>query len=290
MKKKLQVEMYASGGLGNQILQLYALLFLARIQDKLPLLDVTDASKSHSTFDVRSFKLPCATRTSNSRSLLKKVFPKFEIARGFLLLRKKSHLIDMGYHENRTRALEHNISSASGHFVSFAYINKFKQEELKIDSASLTFNKLFEEFAERKILGVHVRRGDFTGQSDTHGCLSASWYLSAIKQEVSFQEYDKLIIFTNDGDWVRKSILQKLTISPEIQLIDQRDIIDPAESWELMKHSNCLITANSSFSLTAAVFCGGRVIVPFPLSKGLNYREMEETIPAHWIRLSSIWE
>lgn len=290
MKKSARLKVFVSGGLGNQILQLYALLYLSRIQNKTPILNLTDASKSHSSFSITSFELPCSTQISFFRNGVKGKFPGVNKIHSWVLLRRKSHLVDAGFEINESLALEGNVASASGHFVSFAYLKECMNFELKLRSNGVRYKSLRDTFLNNRVLGVHVRRGDFLGQSDQHGCLAAIWYLETITKELTEEKYDKIIFFSNDSDWVRSEILHVLKISAEIELIDQTDLEDPAESWELLKLSHGLITANSSFSLTAAVFCHGRVIAPYPLSKGTNYREMEETLPKHWKKVSSIWE
>lgn len=287
-----KLEMYLSGGLGNQILQFYASLNLAKLQNREPLLNLNRVAYSHSRFDITSFQLPCDVKRNHIRTKAFKVLPSLSNAEDFLLNKRSSHLIDSGFKGNLHLASNQQIKSASGYFVTFKYMLDGRDINLQLVNESQRYFRYKELLENQPVLGVHIRRGDFLGQSEQHGCLSKEWYLDNITNHVTHnRDYRLVMIFTNDKSWTEANLLKRLPVKQEIMIVDQFDLPDPAESWKLLQSCKSLILANSSFSITSAVFSNSDIIIsPEPFSRGRNYIEADQTLPKKWFRSSSIWE
>jgi hypothetical protein len=287
-----RLEMHLSGGLGNQILQFYACLYLARLQNREPVLNLNRAAYSHSRFDITSFQLPCAIKRDNLRNKAYKLLPNLNKVQDRLLHKHSSHLIDAGFLGNVDLANNQQIKSASGHFVTFEYMLQSKNINLQLVNESQKYLEYKDLLENHPTLGVHVRRGDFLGQSEQHGCLSKEWYLDKIINLLTHnRDYELVMIFTNEKSWVEANLLKRLSVKQEIMIVDQFELQDPAESWRLLQNCKSLILANSSFSITSAVFSNSEMIIsPAPFSRGRNYIEADQTLPKNWLRSSSIWE
>ena len=287
-----KLEMHLSGGLGNQILQFYACLFLAKLQNSEPVLNLNRVSRSHSRFDITSFKLPCDIKKDQMMMKAYKLLPSLNHAHDSLLQKSSSHLNDLGFDRNFQLVNNQKIKSASGYFVTFAYMLHSRGINLQLVKESQRYLEYKDLVESHPVLGVHIRRGDFLGQSEQHGCLSKEWYLDKITNHLTRnKEYRLVIIFTNDKSWTEVNLLKGLSVRQDIVIVDQFDLIDPAESWKLLQNCKSLIIANSSFSFTSAFFSNSDIVIsPEPFSRGRNYIEADETVPKKWFRSSSIWE
>lgn len=288
MNEKLSIEL--AGGLGNQIFQYHAGVFFSILLRKKLCLDLTSASRSHSTFDITSFKLGELVVFEGREKRLKDSLPQVNHIKGFINNRRPSHLVDQGFEKNIEIASSKNINKASGFFQSFLYFQKSPKFRLELENPSDEYLRLREELSSLN-LAVHVRRGDFLGQSKTHGLLSLDWYLQCIKDTlVKDREINQIIFFTDDPEFVREQILRKENFGCDFRIIGPKDLLDPAESWILIRDSKVLIASNSTFSITAAAHSNGSVVVPEPLTLNNGFKELTSTMPNIFLKQAAVWE
>jgi hypothetical protein len=199
-------------------------------------------------------------------------------------------LVDKGFVDNIDAIKAKSIKQASGYFQSFLYLQKIPKFRLELRAPSVEYLRLREEFS-RLNLAVHIRRGDFVGQSKTHGLLSSEWYLQNIESSLRTDKSIKCVTyFTDDPEMVRESILKRENSGCDSRIIGPTDLLDPAESWMLIRDSRSLIVSNSTFSLTAAAHSNGKVIVPEPLTLSNGFKEIASSMPVSFIKQAAVWE
>ena len=179
----------------------------------------------------------------------------------------------------------------SGFFQDMRYLSYSDLKDLTLRKPSLRHNSFRALFDKHSVIGVHVRRGDFLGQLDSHGCLASEWYLTQIYRSLEIVGLDaKVIIFTDDREWVFNEITSDLPESCSVNVISKEDLEDPAESWDLLRSADLIICSNSTFSITAAFYSGSRVVSPFPLTRSVNFEGIAATLPESWSLAEAIWE
>lgn len=291
MKLNHKLKVNFSGGLGNQIFQLYAGLYFGQISECDLILDTTRVATSHSRFDISSFKLPFEMKKNLSLSKISKRTPKVASINDWLRNKSPFHLVDQGFEQNLAIVEARRIMGISGYFQDLRYFQLSHYPNLELAMKSSKSEKIGEKIRGRNTLSVHVRRGDFIGQTDSHGCLSRDWYHKTITRTLMENlSLDLIIFFTDDANWVQENIINFLESQIESILISSVQIDDPAESWFLMTQSTHIICANSTFSITAAISSSAEITIPFPLTRNQNFKELTSSIPTSWNFSASHWE
>lgn len=137
------------------------------------------------------------------------------------------------------------------------------------------------------VVGMHVRRGDYAGNSKTaryHNVCSASWYRSAWDHVRTRCESPKLVVFSEDPEWV----CSKVNPVGDVEYVPY-DRSRPA--WmDLYALSQCrhFILSNSSFSWWAA-YLGqtqeSMVVVPSQWYPGVETAEAGMLVQG-WVPLA----
>lgn len=282
--------MHLAGGLGNQIFQYHAGIFFSQLLRKKLCLDLRSASRTHSAFDITSFILGESVTFQGQDRKFKDLFPIADHINGFINNRKSSHLVDIGFEKNIEAIRVRRIREASGYFQSFAYFQHIPKFKLELRAPSAEYLQLSEQLSSLN-LAVHIRRGDFLGQSKTHGLLSSDWYLQCIKRALDLDRGIRFVTyFTDDPEMVQESILKREQSGCESRIISSKDLLDPAESWMLIRDSRTLIASNSTFSITAAAHSNGNVMVPEPLTRNNGFKELTSTMSVKFIKQAAVWE
>lgn len=296
VSRRRQIEVRVIGGLGNQLFIYFAGLYLSRITGRELLLNMKEAARSHSLYDLRSFKEVSEMRVVDNP------FPRIGCVRKIVdslryRLPGAARIFGrlFGYYTDQNLMLNQlNANSArnkitiSGTFQDFSYLDKIQDATLTLSIPALQLNQDQNE----GILAIHVRRGDFLSQKTTHGCLAAQWYNHAIGSLLSTTNViKKLRFYSNDDAWVQENLVQlcpELSIPVEIMKFDPGE--DPAVSF--MSFANCQyrICSNSTFSLLASRLFPGVSAVPYPYNRLGDFKALEESSPKDWIRIPSIWE
>ncbi len=286
-----KIEVHLAGGLGNQIFQYSAGRRLSERLNRDLVINTTRVARSHSAFDLSSFDLKVKFKKNLVLFLLGRKIPTANKLRDKWFSTNKRHLVDKSLEENFTISDMMRINSISGYFQDLRYLRMSDLAYLKLRNASDGYksHKLF--FSKRSVIGVHIRRGDFLGQIESHGCLSAEWYLNQIVKLREFAGHNAVVvIFTDDRSWVFEKIFPNIPTGLEVFVISNKDLVDPAESWDLFRSANYLICSNSTFSITAAFFSNSQVVTPLPLTRKVGFEAIESSLPLAWTRAAAIWE
>ncbi len=293
---KRQIHVRIVGGLGNQLFVYFAGRYLSQVSGRELVLDMREASRSHSLYDLRSFNEVSETKVARhlfpKNKLVKKILdslkyrlPSISSFFGSLI----GYFADQGIAMNElSLKSSRKIIKFSGSFQDFLYLDKLQNVKLTLNTSTLDSN-LSES---QGILAIHIRRGDFISQSLSHGCLSVRWYKEAISTLLSIHtDISRVRIFSNEDLWVRRNLAElcpNISIPVEIIKFDSQQ--DPAVSFISFANSPYRICSNSTFSLLASRLSPGVSVVPYPYNRSGDFKALEESSPKDWIRIPSIWE
>lgn len=292
-----QLRIRIVGGLGNQLFGYFAGLHLSAQSKRQLILDMRDASKNHSEFDLRSFLEVQSSsnfleRKHSQNSFIKKIIDSTRYRFPVIwkpIDRLFGNHVDINYEKNTSVAKsKKRVIRFTGYFQDFTYLSNSKLEKLTIQSNHLQL----ESNSGVGILGIHVRRGDFLNEKLTHGCLDIDWYQEATRNILQFNSaLRKIRIFSNDEKWVRENLdFFELPVEIHTEIVKFNRNQDPAESF--LEFSSCefRICSNSTYSLLASFLSPGVTVVPYPYNRSGNFKALEESSPKSWIRVPSIWE
>lgn len=242
MKNKSEVEVILSGGLGNQLFQ-YAFgrwLSLQRNSDLL--LNTYRLNLKIEDETVRSFALD-AFKISSSILSKTRLPGKTRIIDYFL---RKVNLFRYGFERNTN-----NASIVWGHWLDMKYADEVRSYLLKEivlkESLSSHDSNLFEECTKKRVLSVHVRRGDYVTSNKArthHGVLEKDYYMRAIKKAREMMEVEEVWFFSDDPGWCSANF-------PEDKVV-RIESANPAVDMILMSKCKGNIISNSTFSWWAA--------------------------------------
>jgi hypothetical protein len=294
----------AVGGLGNQLFCFIAGAYLSKIGNKTLELDVSGVSKSHSSYDLRSFYVYSKNlKIIEAQSFLTKRINHFKDVINYRFpswvsptLQNYLGYLDSGYELNSLFVKKNrNVRFQSGYFQSFQYLNSLmaiSDFSLELVSPYENYQSLRSAVTKDSALSIHVRRGDFEFEKINHGLLSKDWYLkAALILRIMYPNLLKVYIFTNDLNWCENILAPKLCEN-NFEVVIMKDLIseDPAITFKLLSESNTLICSNSTFSLLAAAVGKRTAAVPQPYNRRGDFKVLEQTSPSSWIVVNSDWE
>ena len=130
---------------------------------------------------------------------------------------------------------------------------------------------------DRKTLSIHIRMGDDVEVDNRVRCQPISYYNSLIRRCLqAFPTYDIQVI-----SWRQPNI--DLDLKSKITMYSSTDGGDIADHYNLMIHSDLLIVASSSFSISAGLLNKGHVLcdkniigisAPYPKEWNDNFRSV----------------
>jgi len=301
-RKALVVEL--AGGLGNQLFQYFAGLFISQKLGRKLVLDVRFAQYSHSEFDITSFNFP-EKFLKDSSALLNWVRKRKRYI--FDVLRNRSSFFNFIYTKTfqqhcfiGTETIEEvikvsqNSRRLTGYFANKHFITELqrttKRLELELKNPSDWFQRLSAEASIRRPVMVHVRRGDFKDDSDYYGLLSEHYYAHILKNISTEITSRGIWIFSDEPELVSDWELWKAFPVNFINQIDSEKA-DPAEFLKLMSLGGALIIGNSSFSYFAGIFTSmnSNIYCPDPPMKGVS-SDPDVIYPSNWIRVQAQWQ
>lgn len=291
-KRELHVRIV--GGLGNQLFGYFAGLYLSQVSGRELVLNMKDASRVHSAFDLHSFKEISGLRVISARypsnKKLIRLIDSFNYR--FPRVSRLINSIAANYFDDSIQS--NTVISQSrrrkikfkGYFQDFDYLDR-------LQSISLTLRTSNQNPIENeRTLAIHIRRGDFVNEKISHGCLAVDWYNEAISHQLSASDSIGYIkIFSNDDEWVKSNLERLLpqTATP-VEIVKFDDQEDPAITFMAFAYCRYRVCSNSTFSLLGSKLFPGATVVPYPYNRSGNFKVLEESSPKDWIRIPSIWE
>lgn len=247
--KSTTTTVFLNGGLGNQLFQ-WAMGY-ARSKELNTDLCLNLSNLSRGQFELAKFDLPghsISTVFHNSYRIRNKY-----IKRIWMLPTLYHHYYEKKFgYQMETR--KKRLRNFHGYFQSTKYFEKYITEiaqllRRKVNPSPELISYL-QWFHQRKVLALHVRRGDYLEFEDYHGVLPVSYYQEALRK-FKEDEYD-VAVFSNDIEYARK------LFSPSCLFIGPSDLPCAAENLVLMSNASAIIGANSTLSLWAALIMDAR--------------------------------
>jgi hypothetical protein len=316
MKKKTEIVLSLTGGLGNQLFQLAAGLGLS----KGGLLTVSTRygkprKNESGRAEIFSFELPgnvVVDKPIKSNRFMQKIagfllragaaprrfenFIFFDLilrVLGFIVFSiERKQIIkviyskNIGHSESRIKA---RCTLLFGYFQTYYWVNDpvVKQSMMSIYArhGADVVDKFRRLAAIEKPLVVHVRLGDYLTEKD-FGIPSKNYYEQSVKHLLSGGKYSNIWLFSDDIEMAQEYFvgMQKA----QIRFFSHVEY-STAETFEIMRLGYGYVIANSSFSWWAAFLCENsnvEVIAPDPWF--VKIPEPNKLMPVNWKRVKSI--
>ena len=140
-----------------------------------------------------------------------------------------------------------------------------------------------------KILGIHVRRGDYVGNAGI-GTLSVSYYEAAAEELRSRgANWDSIWIFSDDTTRVENEFKGFLSGKEKLIFVKPPLESHAFESLLLLSRIPFLIIANSTFSWWAATLGNPDKAVVSPSKWFAQMEDPLDLYPQNWIQVQSNW-
>jgi hypothetical protein len=315
MKKNLNIVLSLTGGLGNQLFQLAAGLYLS----KCNLLTVSTRygrprRNNEGQVEIFSFHLPSQVvidKPGKSNRFISKVAGyllrvgvvprKFEnfsfFARllrilGFIAFSIERRQIidvfyskDIGYSDLRIKSTR---TLLFGYFQTFSWVSEplVKQSMMSLHTrnGSEIVDK-FKRLAEiEKPLVVHVRLGDYLAEKN-FGVPSKNYYEQGIDYILSIGKCSKVWLFSDNIEMAQNYVVGNQ--NGHVRTFSPSDF-STSVTFDIMRLGFGYVIANSSFSWWAAYLCENsnvEVVAPDPWF--VNIPEPKKLMPTNWKRLKS---
>jgi hypothetical protein len=285
------------GGLGNQLFQFYAGVYLATRTDSELTLDFSKVAVSGTVHESSINQLVVGKcyraqlqEISPLRSLIWRIFQK--LVREIKQLRYISLKV-LRVHQSTQIGFDPVIENLSppieihGYYQSWRYLEYCREigiEDPKLKVSSDWYKSLHEKMVSENAIGIHVRRGDYLSLTDSFGILGERYYKDAL-QLAQVKKPDAIVYVFSDDINYAQSLFAESNFN---FVVEPKDSI-AAESMFLMSACTTLIIANSTFSWWGAVLGEKEKDVYAPKKWFRNLEDPKDLIPESWIRVESSW-
>ncbi len=305
-RKPKKIEVILFGGLGNQLFQYFAGQYLAQKSKGVLKIDSTFSQlgrSGHSDW-INELTLPgtispVAPKYSLPyiKSLLKRRVRHFLTK---LIFRKDLQLRFLRQYHSPVVGFDPQLQELTppvtlvGYFQTWRYHQALKDQffapEVMMNSPSSWFLDTANELDRQgEVLGIHVRRGDYVGNSDI-GTLSVSYYEAALRELKSRGvTWDAIWIFSDDLSLVQREFREFAKNNTELFFVEPPKDSHSLESLVLMSRTSSLIIANSTYSWWAATLGNPATIVACPSKWFVKMEDPQDLYPESWIKVPSAW-
>jgi hypothetical protein len=305
-KKLRPVELILFGGLGNQLFQYFAALYLAHNLGTSLKIDSTFSQLNrtgHSDW-INALNLSATISGETPRHSARYVIALFRrAARGALARMVRSGELQLkllnkfrsnvvGYDPNLE--LISKPVTITGYFQTWRYYQALRDRNLapriSIEHPTPWFTKMEEAInAQGRVLGIHVRRGDYFANPEI-GVLSSSYYKDCL-QTLSDKGvvWDAIWIFSDDISLAKQELGPLFSVQDTVFFVDPPSNSHSFESLALMSLTTTLIMANSTFSWWAATLGNTQKIVVCPSKWFAQVADPMDLYPPHWHQVPSAW-
>jgi hypothetical protein len=156
---------------------------------------------------------------------------------------------------------------------------------LKIIDKTVDSNLKVSPTMNNKVLGVHIRRGDYA-QNENFGILGIGYYSRSLNLIEHKFQIDRVWIFVEE-ELQDQAVIELFSSDYPVEIITKQDI--PSELATLQKMAECdvFISANSTFSWWGAnlIFNQQNVFAPIPWFK--SNPNFEPPIPESWNKVEA---
>jgi hypothetical protein len=305
-KKSKRIQLILVGGLGNQLFQYFAGQYLAHKSGGVLKVDpsLSQFGRSGHSDWINAVTLPLSYAPSrNQYSLTDQISVVRRKVRKFLVRHVSSKELQLRVlHQYQSPVLGfdpllEDINppvTINGYFQTWRYyqalMDKGLVSEIQMQNPSTWFTeKLNELDGQGNVLGIHVRRGDYVGNSDI-GTLSVSYYEAAMRDlRARGVTWDAVWIFSDDKVLSRLEFENFDSGSKNLHFVDPPKESHSFESMLLMSKCQYLVIANSTFSWWAATLGKPNKTIACPSKWFAQMADPEDLYPESWIKVSSEW-
>lgn len=275
-----KVEIYLTGGLGNQLFGWaagYALAIRLNVDLVLNTSNLWHRGYQLDSFADINFRI---TETKHKYYEYSRPFEHRLIS----TIYRRTDFFQRGFGFDSRYSKINKPVGMHGFFQSYLY---FKEELSIVRKMLENLRKPSQKYLELSNLlsninftAVHVRRGDYIGKESHHGILEDEYYRRAMDLVGLRSSSEMLVVFTDDENESKKLI-------PGADLYVTNKILEsPAENLLIMSRAKNLLGANSSFSLWAGFLAEENTLRTFP--KPWFSREIpgeQDLMPTEYIRI-----
>ncbi len=182
----------------------------------------------------------------------------------------------------------------TGYFQTWRYYQFLTEQNLAPEVVMKSPSPWFLDTANKldrqgKVLGIHVRRGDYVGNSDI-GTLSISYYEAALKELASRGvTWDAIWIFSDDSSLTQREFREFAANNKDIFFVEPPKDSHSFESLILMSRTSSLIIANSTYSWWAATLGNPAMTIACPAKWFVKMEDPQDLYPESWINVPSSW-
>ena len=297
--KQSHVKVVLRGGIGNQLFQYFAGLDLAnQCNLKLMLEDSLVQDRKNGLRSIHSLRIQAdfvQDCISTNRLRLQRITDAAQLRSVFVNaylapITKRVIINEVGFD---SRVYEYKFGqSLVGYFQTWKHVENCPltaREDLVADFLESTRVKgLLSISGSKRVIGIHIRRGDYVALKNRFGIIGNSYYAMALKELDFNSGLDEIWIFTDGSiDEVHETLDLK---NIQYRIFNSKSGLSDLEQLALMAQLKHLIIANSSFSWWAGALTSPDSIVIAPLKW---YRSMPDPnclIPSRWIQIENEWE
>jgi hypothetical protein len=292
MQNKARVSVLLKGGLGNQLFQIAAGLYLCD-RERLQLFEnFTLPRKTNGLADALYFTWPQEIKIIKTKSnkierkilalnlnqalgiktyIRSQVLSRLVTVVSDLLFsirfRERTHVVSgqgVGFFALRLKP-KHNLLNGyfQAHQFPFNPTVFSQMREIKLKDYSPTLLGWIKKAQVERPIVIHLRLGDYKNESKI-GILTPDYYKKALQILEAEENSKNIWIFTDEEELVEKYISPPPKFS--VRVIGESGL-NPAETLELMRHGSAFVIANSTFSWWAAFLSyqiGCTTIMPSP--------------------------
>jgi len=246
-----------SGGLGNQMFQYaFAISLKCKLQENV-LIDIHHFKgyNLHNGFEINKIfshaSLPIAQKEEINK--VSRYIPNYKLSR---IVRKLFHVKSTEFIASYNYKYLPEVYTISGdcyfegYWQSYYYFKDIKKELIAVFEFPIEndYNKKIRIDIEQNIsVGVHVRRGDYIGNTTLGNICNLDYYKRALDVLLKNKKNYVFYIFSNDIYWCSQNILPMLN-GYRVVIVDGNVGGESFYDMYLMTKCNYLIIANSSFS------------------------------------------
>lgn len=302
--KKITVVL--NGGLGNQLFQYFAGLYVAQRANSTLIVDATFSQRGrtgHSDW-INVLGLPgTISKDTSSVSFGFLIALTVRLSRGLLarlIKSKQLRLKLLRQYRSPIAGFDSSLDQLDapitiiGYFQTWRYYQWLKEQEVAPEVSMGNpsdwyrgMQSLLER--ENKVLGLHVRRGDYVWNPEI-GILSTAYYhraMLALKE--AGVEWDAVWVFSDDAEISETDFMGLFSGTERFSIVKPPFESHSFESLALMAQTSALIIANSTFSWWAATLGDPRRKVVCPESWFADMEDPLDLCPPDWIRVKSAW-
>jgi hypothetical protein len=295
LKKVVKVKIV--GGLGNQLFQFYAGVYLATRTDSELILDFSKVGISGTVHGSSIDQLVTGNKYQvqlRKISFLGSFFWRIhqKLVREIKHLRFLSLKILRVYQSNQI-GFDPMIAELTspveiqGYYQSWRYLEYCRAdgiEDPKLKTPSIWYENLREKIVSEKAIGMHVRRGDYLSLTDSFGILCKCYYDDALNKALAKNPGRTVYVFSDDIEYA-------LTLFPgtDFNFVSEPKDSIAAETMFLMSACSSLIIANSTFSWWAAAMGNVEKDIYTPQKWFRSLEDPKDLTPENWIPVKSCW-